>query len=198
MVTDKTIGSDEALRKFINREQRKRLSSIISTIKSSDSHFYWEDENNTVFIYTSLEKLRFIGGRAFSWVCMDGTFKVAPKGYNQLYTIHIMFTNGEVIPLFHIGMKNRQADTYALVFKKIDSVFLDITKKHLFTKETSCMLDFEFAVVKALEKFKCSIHGCSFHFMNALYRKIVSLGLKTLYFKDPDIRILLKKFMMLC
>jgi hypothetical protein len=57
-------------------------------------------------------------------------------------------------------------------------------------KPIQVMIDFEIAAKKAFEKVFIGIlvKGCLFHFGQSLFRKFVSLGLKTYYIEKKDVQ----------
>ncbi|CAM4836094.1 unnamed protein product [Rotaria magnacalcarata] len=64
-------------------------------------------------------------------------------------------------------------------------------------KPARVMSDYEASIITAVaNEFPQAIHsGCFFHFTQAIYRRIQSLGLITSYSQDSDIRICCRKLM---
>lgn len=51
---------------------------------------------------------------------MDGTFKVAPNGFTQLYTIHAWGEfEFEAVPIVHVVLRSKTVATYTYVLQQI-------------------------------------------------------------------------------
>ncbi|CAF3439482.1 unnamed protein product, partial [Rotaria sp. Silwood2] len=125
----------------------------------------------------------------------DGTFKVAPKLFEQLYVIHGM-QNGEAVPVCFILTSNRRHETYEAIFRSLKR---SCYNKGVDLKPTTIVCDFERAFMNAVAKelTNTSVTGCWFHFCQACYRNIQEIGLMSLYENDPESRHLLRAFMAL-
>ena len=53
------------------------------------------------------------------YILMDGTFKVAPPGFMQMYTIHGGFGKGIHFTMFYVLMKKRREGDYEKLFKRL-------------------------------------------------------------------------------
>lgn len=102
--TSATIASSTQLVENVNRARQDRtapknpksLSEINFGEKESQTSkgdnfilydsFTEVDENTRIIIFGTTENLKFLG-KCASWF-MDGTFKVTPQFFTQLYTIH--------------------------------------------------------------------------------------------------------------
>ena len=127
---------------------------------------------------------------AKSWY-VDGTFKIVKKTFHQLFTIHAFVKkNGEVLqfPLMFCFMTARKTADYIAV--------LNAVKKRFISEPKVChvMLDFEKAAWKAFQQCfpQAALHGCSFHFAQAVYRKAQNLGLQQPYIQNPNIKKLIR------
>ena len=112
-------------------------------------------------------------------ILCDGTFKIAPDPYFQIYTIFGDFKNCQ-IPLVFALLTGKTSDHYKVMLnilkekmEKIDKVF----------KPDNILYDYESGFKAAVaEDFPESRHiGCYFHFTQALIKKLRSLGLITAY-----------------
>ena len=106
-----------------------------------------------------------------SWLA-DGTFKLSPKMFYQLYTVHIQ------------GSGIAPACVYGFLPNKTESTherFLDILLSLLpNAAPDKVLIDLELAAMKAFEKAlpNATISGCFLHLSQIFIRKIGELGLK--------------------
>ncbi|CAF1039753.1 unnamed protein product [Brachionus calyciflorus] len=151
----------------------------------SDQFLFYDsgvDDKLRFFIFTTTENLKFVeNGHLFA----DGTFDITPRLFLQVYTIHAII-NGKCIPLIYCLLPGKSEVLYSRV--------LDVIKSKLKNPPKSLMLDFEKAFINAAEKSfsGLSIHGCFFHFKQAVWRKIQECGLAKIYTDDKEIRKILK------
>ena len=84
-------------------------------------------------------------------------------------------------------MKRRRTKDYV---KLLETLIKEARKIGLTLKPIQVMIDFEIAAKKAFEKVFIGIlvKGCLFHFGQSLFRKFVSLGLKTYYIEKKDVQ----------
>jgi hypothetical protein len=112
---------------------------------------------------------------------MDGTFKICPPMFYQIYTIHIeMF--GRSFPIVYIMMKNRKLCSYIKAFE-----FINCNKNII---PEFIIVDFEIAAVLAAERtfLKSKIKTCIFYFCQNIWRQVQSLNLTTQYKQNMEIR----------
>ncbi|XP_036142255.1 uncharacterized protein LOC105831015 [Monomorium pharaonis] len=110
-----------------------------------------------------------------SEIFVDGTFSIVPKkpSIAQLYTIHIRYIDTGIATVF-VLCEARSASLYKAMWEKIVSLAPGLNKNLKFI-----MADYEQAAIKAMnEQFPTvTIHGCWFHYSQALVRKWRQLGL---------------------
>lgn len=124
-------------------------------------------------------------------MCVDGTFKVVPKPYYQLFTISFI-KNTHVFPVVYCLLKNKLQTTYEDVFKIIFS--LNGTLKPNIIKT-----DFEFASLNCLKNIfpLATVSGCQFHLGQNLQRKIKELNLFSHYKQNNNFRLSIKALLAL-
>ncbi|CAF4161369.1 unnamed protein product [Rotaria magnacalcarata] len=162
----------------------------------SHQKFLIYDKRKTIYggrlmIFASDEQLNVLYGSDVLFA--DGTFKVSPKLFEQLYVLHGM-QNGEAIPVCFILTSNRKQETYEATFRCLKRIG---GKKGIDLKPTTNVCDFERAFINAVqtELPDTSITGCWFHMCQACYRNIQEIGLMKLYESDPELRHILRAFM---
>ncbi len=104
----------------------------------------------------------------------DGTFRIAPEIFYQVYTVHILKL-GKSLPMVYGLLANKTAETYTKMFGLI--------KEKIQNPPETFGVDFEQATIKAFQKnFKeTKLDGCFFHFAQALFR---NFKLKVIDWKD--------------
>ena len=107
---------------------------------------------------------------------LDGTFKTCPRLFSQIYVVR---GETEAQKRYNLGfalMPNRLAETYRSLFRHLKAEVMRVTGNVL--SPPFIMTDFEASVYDPIRgEFPASQHkGCWFHYMKALYRKLVNLG----------------------
>ena len=98
----------------------------------------------------------------------DGTFKVVPEIFFQLYTLHVM-REGRVIPCVYALLPNKQETTYQAFLSEV-----------LRLKPGSVLVDFEQAAINAFRAVfpNSTLKGCFYHLSQNIYRKVQAVGLQ--------------------
>ena len=126
---------------------------------------------------------------------VDGTFRVVRKPFSQMFSIHAFIRSGEnlkQVPLFFAIMSGKRTVDYSTIFRWIaDNVGP--------TKLQTITCDFEAAVWIATKNVfpTVSLHGCLFHWNQAIYRKIQELGMQAAYHEKRDVFIFCRRLMAL-
>ena len=97
---------------------------------------------------------------------VDGTFKVVPEIFYQLYIIHAVYRQ-HVVPVIYALLHRKTAETYQRLINEILK-FAPCWNPRLF------MLDFEQASINALKSSfpTTSLSGCFFHLKQSFHRKL--------------------------
>ena len=129
------------------------------------------------------------------YIVCDGTFEMAPNSSFQLYTLQ-GFYGEEGLPLVWALLPNKSHQTYVELFSTIRQAFADKfcneRKRHVF------LTDFETAAINAITDIfpESTVKGCTFHFRQALMRKIQELGLRPAYSSgDPTVQSWIRQIM---
>ena len=148
------------------------------THDGEDFVFYDSGDNDEekIIVFTT-EKSMDLLRRSEFWHA-DGTFKVAPSIFYQLF-IYSYFNNS-TLPLVYALLPNKIESTYERLF----NLFSDLMPR-------SITIDFELAIKSAIVKIfpTCSINYCLFHLGQSINRKVNSLGLSTRYGNDPEFKL---------
>ena len=134
-----------------------------------------------IIMFSSENQLRIL--RGVQNIFFDGTFKVSPHLFYQLFTIHAL-RNGVCMPCVFCLLQNKTQETYTTVFT--------IIREHLPRewKPLSAMCDFELATMRAFVTVfpEVALTGCFFHLNQSVYRQAVERGLKRGYDEDEVLR----------
>lgn len=142
-----------------------------------------EEENRLkrIILFGTDEMLRFMTANS-NWMA-DGTFKVAPQLFFQLYTIHVIKDN-HVFPCLYALLAGKNRRTYEEMWRLIKMYAPNLNPR-------ICILDFELtaksAIISAFPHIE--VRGCFFHLCQSIWRKIQDLGLRVTYTDDEDTRL---------
>ena len=118
-------------------------------------------------------------------VCVDGTFRGAPITHFQMLSFHVLCKNGSSFPVVHALLKDKCFASYVKVLDEIQRYATGLDLGPVFDRKTlTVTTDFESALIKALKHAGATIHGCHFHFCQALWRFVHTHGLSTKYVTD--------------
>lgn len=120
--------------------------------------------------------------RSDVWLA-DGTFKITPSIYFQLYSIHFQFINGFNPAAVYCLLSNKTRATYDRLVAEIKILIPAAAPRVILT-------DFESAAMGAFNEGyqDASVTGCYFHLNQSVIRKVNELGMKTDYESDDAIR----------
>lgn len=120
--------------------------------------------------------------RADVWMA-DGTFKIVPSLFFQLYSVHFNLGHGINPAAVYCLLSNKTAETYATVLRELKNLIP-------LSAPTKVLVDFERAAMKAFHDAfpAATITGCYFHLTQAVLRKVNEVGLKNAYEVDDAVR----------
>lgn len=150
----------------------------------------WDSEDEgRIILFATRRHIEFLTSSQ-EWF-VDGTFKIAPPLFCQLFTFHGNI-NGSYYPLLFCLLPDKREQSYIKVF--------EFFKKHMDKPRVSLiMLDFEKALINTCELlFPMAVRqGCYFHFRQCMYRRIQHLGMKKRYDSNTDFQHKVKLFIAL-
>jgi len=184
-----TITSDNVPRQFLQQRQ--------STIDPATG-------NNCCFLaFGTVERIRDLFNSQH--VYMDGTFKITPSPYYQVFTINFMkrCAISNVDKLF-TGMTILLTHKSQFMYHTVFSWLLDFLLQHWPDQPLlwqTAMMDFETGLRPTLQQLLPNLQlllGCFFHFCQCIFRHVKSAGLQVAY-NNPNssLRLWLRKVMAL-
>lgn len=154
------------------------------------------EDGGRIVVFGTEKNLDILRSCGF-WMA-DGTFKVAPEIFYQIYTIHGLIS-GESIPLLFAFVPNKRKATYSYLCKRIfhrlsrDEVESGSTKPWCDVAPDVIVTDFEQAAIAAMnetfnggiepvmEQESTMLHGCYFHLWKNIREHVAESGYKRLY-----------------
>ena len=160
--------------------------ALISTMRNSN-FILWdsgEDDVNRILMFGTEENLVILEQHRH-WF-MDGTFKVAPEMFFQVFTIHAL-VDKSALPLIYVLLQDKSEASYIRVFQKVCQL-----KPIL--NPLSMMADFEKASQNAVRHVFPAVQlvGCLFHLSQCLWRKVQEFHLAERYRDDENFRVHVK------
>ncbi|XP_064637148.1 uncharacterized protein LOC135493607 [Lineus longissimus] len=127
-----------------------------------------EGEADRILIYMSEDGQQCLATSDF-WFA-DGTFKVVPEVFFQLYTIHSLTANGSVFPSVYALITNKRQDTHARVLQEVSAIAGGVNG----LQPTKVLIDFERAAMNAILGVfpDVEVKGCFFHMTQNVYRQV--------------------------
>ena len=138
-----------------------------------DSNEHEPSAQSRFLIFASAD-MRFKASMATE-LFADGTYRIVPKGFATLYTIHSV-VQGVPYPVFFCLTQNEREETFVRV--------LDVVKPYLkkFNAAGLVHTDCQRSAIKAFTRtFGCRVKLCLFHLNQALWRYVSKVGLASGY-----------------
>ena len=120
--------------------------------------------------------------RSDVWIA-DGTFKVVPNVFFQLYSIHFTFSAGINPAGLYCLLPDKTAGTYGRVLDKLRQLVP-------LAGPRTVLVDFEKAPIIAFRTAYSNVRvtGCYFQLCQSVIRKVNEVGLKVAYETNNDVR----------
>ncbi|XP_031348427.1 uncharacterized protein LOC116174627 [Photinus pyralis] len=192
------MPTHRALRRTIQRARKRsqqpygtlstvadiRIPDALMTTTRNMDFLLWDsgdDDEDRILMFGTATNLSLLHQHQ-NWH-VDGTFKVAPELFFQLFTVHALIDNRTTLPMVYVLLQDKTEVTYTRVFRKLLELRPDLNPR-------SCVCDFEKAVHNSLSQVfdGVALHGCLFHLGQNLWRKVQELHLAGEYRDDPDFR----------
>ena len=109
----------------------------------------------------------------------DGTFKVCPQIFFQIYTIHAQI-NGRILHCIYALLPNKTEETYTRLFREVE--------QHVANSPTDILMDFQRAALNSVFQVypNTEFKGCFYHFSSNVWKHIQNLGLQNHYQDDEN------------
>ena len=162
----------------------RQTDDVPNTTTRGESFISLNEED--LLILTTIDNLNLLRA-SLEWFC-DGTFDSAPTN-QQLYTIHAVVDGTRTLPMVYCICDHKNDATYNRIFEHSKEKRPDLDP-------SSVTVDFEIAAINAIQHAypNAQISGCYFHFCQASFRKLQTLGLQTWYAEKADNSLLIKSF----
>ena len=197
------VPTVHSLDSSLYRHRRKRLPPMPATIDDvsltgewsktlGGQRFLVKSEDN-VHVLATNDNIKLLAESEELY--MDGTFKSSPRLFHQVYTIHV-FKHGKQFPLVYCLLPGKSQIIYAKLFAILSDAMDNLMLQPQFQRVTS---DFELAMIQAVKaQFSfVSVKGCFFHYAQAIWRKVQTLGLQDEYKSNPDLNEMVSKMLAL-
>lgn len=148
-----------------------------------------DGRDDRLIIFGTMQNLRYLCQA--ETIYMDGTFKLAPEMFHQIYSIHVEVM-GKIIPVCVGLLPNKNAVTYSrfltLLVTKAAQIGLVFSPQIV-------SIDFEMAMLTTIQHLfpNSRQRACLFHYSQALWRKVQALGLTARYSDDDAFNRLVRR-----
>ena len=135
------------------------------------------DDGDRMLIYATQRNIDVL--RSSDHWFMDGTFKVVPQVFYQLFTVHALQAD-RVIPCVYALLPNKTGQTYRELLRQL----LELEQG---LRPTSVLTDYEIGAVAAIQEvFPQTVvqGGCFYHLGQCIWRKVQDLGFSQAYRDD--------------
>lgn len=176
-------GTTVAMSKF-NSASEVQLGEEFTTTEKGESFLLWDSgsvDNQRILLFATRANMDTMC--EFRHWAIDGTFKVCPPLFEQLFTVHALI-DGKAVPMVYALLTNKRQDTYRKLFQAMKNL-------QPLLNPQSVLVDFELASINAVKLVfpETTIVGCSFHLGQSLWRKIQEAKLTQLYRTNETFRL---------
>lgn len=191
-----SLPSTAALKQSMYRAKRKLHGALVeptdlnfnideSVTQIQGQNFIIKDrqfDNKRIIMMSTLNHVTILSKSDY-WI-LDGTFKVVPCIFTQLYTLHgnIFTDDDKTFPLVFCLCSHKDKRTYDMMFEMLVEYGAE---NNIVIKPKVCILDFEKAALSSLRSNfeEIIMHGCNFHLGQIIYRYAQFFFLINLFIK---------------
>ena len=143
-------------------------------------------DRERIFIFASQQGLHVLANTDH-WYG-DGTLKLCPQIFYQIYTIHAQINN-QIFPIIFGLLPNKTENTYNRFFSEVCNVV-----RNLGHDPTDILIDFEIAAINAIRTQipLIQVYGCFFHLCSNIWKHIQDSGLQGRYIAEVDFALHLR------
>jgi hypothetical protein len=185
-----------ALKRMVQRERRRDEGPVVNPLSAgvlvlrdvdkvtvSGEQFLVRDytvNNRRTLVFVSPTGIDLL--RNSSHWAADGTFKVVPDIFEQLYTIHSI-QERKVFAAAFVFLENKSQAAYEMMFEALQEVVAHVPE--------SIIMDFETAAWNAVRTKMpgCDVFACLFHLCQSLWRRLQGAGLSQRYAQDEEFAV---------
>ena len=154
--------------------------------------FLFENVNTgegRIMIFSTVTNIRRMANSTI--LLLDGTFKIAPVGFSQVFTIHGSVGEGtqrKFLPFVHILLPNKSEKTYKRALKLLRN---EANDHGINLKPQIILTDFEAAEINAAKRVfrEAEQFGYFFHFTKNLWKKVQKFGLAGAFRKELRVKL---------
>ncbi|XP_061708746.1 uncharacterized protein LOC133518956 [Cydia pomonella] len=156
----------------------KTLQDVEVPIILRQNFLIWEDGNDDkILLFGTKYSRKVLKNKSDDTIFFgDGTFKITPQPFEQLFTIHMDVNSTEeqtnIIPMLYALLPDKTTNTYLRLFNYLRNELGMCVKKY--------KTDYERAAINAFKEVypECDVSGCFFHYNKAIWRKSEELKLE--------------------
>ncbi|KRZ77523.1 hypothetical protein T10_727 [Trichinella papuae] len=148
----------------------KRVKSTMynhRTTKVGDEFLLWQSASRHILVFATGSNIRLLA--AMRILGIDGTFKIVPQWYQQLFTIHA-YVAGKLVPAVYCLCTGKDIGTYGYIFQALINKAA-VLRVNLNPETIIC--DLKTALIPPVQGYLPNTR--------AVRRKVGELGLKTRY-----------------
>ena len=124
--------------------------------------------------------------RSVDWIMFDGTFKCVPKPFYQLVTVlGCSIETRRFVPLVHFLLPGKKQAMYRAMFELLD-IEIAFDRVNRITADFEKGLQNEILLWVSRNQMEATLHGCRFHFVQALRKKMRSIYGRAI---DKDLKV---------
>ncbi|KRZ58604.1 hypothetical protein T02_15225 [Trichinella nativa] len=127
------------------RRQDLRLTAEQTTTKSGAQFLMYHSPTNDILIFATEDGVKLLA-QSNCW-CGDGTFKIVPSWYQQLFTLHV-FLRGKLLPVVYCLTVRKDLPTYSRIFEVLHSKAEELGVQ---LEPAKFVCDFETALILAIQ-----------------------------------------------
>ncbi|KRZ15215.1 hypothetical protein T11_9568 [Trichinella zimbabwensis] len=119
-----------------SRRQDLRLTAEQTTTKSGAQFLMYHSPTNDILIFATEAGVRLLA-QSNCW-CGDGTFKIVPSWYQQLFTLHV-FMRVKLLPVVYCLTVKKDLPTYSWIFEVLHpkAEASNLIRRNLFTSSVN-------------------------------------------------------------
>ena len=175
---DEMLPKDDSLKRSLRRfRQRAGVRELDAFKTTADGDDFLRHQEEDLVVFAADVDLDILA-KAAHWFA-DGTFKIAPRGYYQQYTLHA-YSDGVMYPCVYALLPGKSEATYNRLLGILEPLFPSRPAPE------TILMDFEKAAMNAFSSNfpGAAINGCFFHLGQSVWRKIQAVGLQHRYMDD--------------